>query len=103
MSISNSWSSFSRSLIDVLRTVAVDFISLVALDVVAGGGVEPFVVVAAGDGSIGLLDDGGGVESFVGLVELFIGDWERERSDEPAVDAITGGINLLTRGNSAVD
>jgi hypothetical protein len=49
------------------------------------------------------LDDGGGVEPFVGLVELFIGDWERERSDEPAVDAITGGINLLTRGNSAVD
>jgi hypothetical protein len=70
---------------DVLRVAAVDFISLDPLDIVAvgGGGVEPFVVV-------------------VGATEVFIGDWERERSDEPAVEAITGGMSLLTVDDSVV-
>jgi hypothetical protein len=69
---------------DVLRVAAVDFISL-ALDIVAvgGGGVEPFVAVG-------------------GATEVFIGDWERERSDEPAVEAITGGMSLLTVDDSVV-
>ncbi len=79
MSISNSWSSFSRSLNDVLRAVVVD-------DVVAigggGGGVEPFVVN--------------------GTVELFFGDWERERSDVSVVDFKTDGINLLVVDDSKV-
>jgi len=107
MSISNSWSSFSRSLIEVLRAVAVDLISLVALDIVdvclivdevvavggGGGGVEAFVVGGGG---------GGGVEPFAVAVVWTPGDWERERSDEPVVDVITGGINLLIVDESVV-
>jgi len=66
------------------------------VDEVVGGGGGGDGVATFGNGG------GGGVEPFVvGTAEVF-GDWERERSDEAAVDAITGGINLLVVDDSVV-
>ncbi len=64
--------------------------------VVGGGGGGGDGVAAFGDGG------GGGVEPFIVVTADVFGDWERERSDEAAVDAITGGINLLVVDDSIV-
>lgn len=99
--MSNSCNSFSRSLNEVLRAEVVDLMSLVALGVV-----DEVVVVVAGSGGVDLLDAGGGVDSFVGFVEaagIFIGDWERERSDdEPVADVAAVGNSLFTTGDSVL-
>ena len=63
------------------------------------------VTVVGGDTDV-LTDDAGGGVAPLGIVEggaeIFIGDWERDRSDEPAVELRTGGTNLFITDGSGV-